>query len=849
MAVREEVCAAPCVESVQGFVQIHWRSLEFFFPKLPHSLRKCIGAPALCHLSLWKALDDDLRMPGRAFGVISTSGRRCVLSALADLAASPLEKRSIDDLIQLGKASHKERALQLHETLKVGLARCAMRLTNMPLGFCHAPSIRRVSLTYVQNFKQVMDFEDKEGLSGLCSEEYNAITNGIFNQHRGTMLDVAKGVFEFNEDLNQLFGPDLELAELRHLQLIQDIEDSLDEFFTNRLTLRLMISHIQALNANKNVNSDGEAMVGVVNVSTHPITILSRAYVATRFMCMRDFQTAPELLVNRTMHDEYVQQGELFSWMGIFNIITNVFFLIDMLMQFFIAKRLIALRYLKGWFAIDLASTVPLDYLSPGSGLGLLRTIRLLRLLKLLRLARGIRVVRRYQAEFGLSYRKMTLYLLFFSVLAVSHWLACTLGIVHKFEIEYEICSRLDLEEGRTDCSTSWLTEGMRYHADWGDSENPTVNIFEAYIMAFYTGERLLFTILLLIGGFMWTQVISRSTAIASSLNAHQLAHQQTMDDLNNIANRLSLSFDMKVRLRKFFLRSQAQHEYQAWQEILSRMSPQLRRDTYREVNVHWVKKVRFFDGCSTSFLVGIAEILEIKMFGEQEHFGQLFHMYIMMGGTASRVINFNLLLPGMIWGEDHLLLSNPDLVCSNIAVSLTVVEVQEVSKEGFDSVLEDFPDHAQILRREVVKFIVIRGVKRLAQLTLEAREKQEGLARLPAANPSSAWNKRLVSGDDTESGSPELIHANTLELDSHAQSIIDGARLINMQYNAAKSRFSKDLGKIPIASGSTSAGSKPRSESRRSLQKRELQVESFGAGVIWSYLESSGVICSHLES
>ena len=51
-------------------------------------------------------------------------------------------------------------------------------------------------------------------------------------------------------------------------------------------------------------------------------------------------------------------------------------------------------------------------------------------------LCSGIRVVRRYQAEFGLSYRKMTLYLLFFSVLAVSHWLACTLGIVHKFAIE-----------------------------------------------------------------------------------------------------------------------------------------------------------------------------------------------------------------------------------------------------------------------------------------------------------------------------------------------------------------------------------------------------------------------------
>lgn len=527
-------------------------------------------------------------------------------------------------------------------------------------------------------------------------------------------------------------------------------------------------------------------------------------------------------------------EGDVTSWIGIFNIITNAFFMMDMFMQFFIAypietrygprwvlqKRLIAIRYIKSWFVIDLASTLPLDFLSPGSGLGLLRTIRMLRLLKLLRLARGIRVVRRYQAEFGLSYRKLTLYLLFFSVLAVSHWLACTLGIMHKFQIEGDICSALDLDEGRIDCSTSWLTEGMRLYEDWDAAETPKVDIFQAYVMAFYTGitilvhphaynatntgERLMFTILLLIGGFMWTQVISRSTAIASSLNAHQLAHQQTMDDLNSIADRLSLSHDMKIRLRKFFLRSTAQHEYEAWQLILNRMSPQLRRDTYREVNVHWVKKVRFFDGCSASFLTGIAEILEIKMFGEQEHFGQLFHMYIMMGGTASRVLNFNLLLPGMIWGEDHLLLSNPDLVASNIAVSLTVVEVQELSKEGFDSVLEDFPDHVAILRRQVVKYIIMRGVKRLALLTLEARSKKEGeLPRSPTGN--SAWNKRL-SGEESSNysslGSPQLRSSKTLELDSHAQSIKDGARLINMQYNAAKTRFSKEAASTSSAKG-----------------------------------------------
>lgn len=46
---------------------------------------------------------------------------------------------------------------------------------------------------------QVLDFEEQHGVQALSSEQYHGITNGIFNQHRGTMLDVAKGVFEFNE--------------------------------------------------------------------------------------------------------------------------------------------------------------------------------------------------------------------------------------------------------------------------------------------------------------------------------------------------------------------------------------------------------------------------------------------------------------------------------------------------------------------------------------------------------------------------------------------------------------------------------------------------------------------------
>lgn len=243
------------------------------------------------------------RLPGLVVG-----RPRCVLSTMADFAEKPLEKRSVGDLLNMAPLPHEERAQQLHDTLKVGLARCAMRLSEMPFGFCNAPSIKRVTSTYVQNFRQVMEFEHQTGRDALASSGYHEVTKSIFNQHKGTMLDVAKGVFEFREDLTNLFGKDLELAELREeFGLIRDIEQSLDEFFTNRLTLRLLISHVQSLNSGKASTGD---MVGVVNVNTQPISILSRAYVAARFMCMRDFQMAPDLLVNGIPHDEYILQAK-----------------------------------------------------------------------------------------------------------------------------------------------------------------------------------------------------------------------------------------------------------------------------------------------------------------------------------------------------------------------------------------------------------------------------------------------------------------------------------------------------------------------------------------------------------
>merc|ERR1740129_15655 len=223
---------------------------------------------------------------------------------MADFSRRQFQKSTINDLLALAQRSPEERAVHLHETLKVGLARCAMRLSEMPFGFCNAPSIKRVAAAYVQDFRQVLHYERSFGHQGFGNQEYHEITKKIFNGHRGTMLDVAKGVFEYTEDLTAIFGKEVKLAEVREqVRALKDLEKELDEFFTERLTLRLLGSHVHNLHSKKPV---GKEMVGVVNVNTQPIVILSRAFAAVRFMCKRDFNMAPDLKVNGVMHDEYI---------------------------------------------------------------------------------------------------------------------------------------------------------------------------------------------------------------------------------------------------------------------------------------------------------------------------------------------------------------------------------------------------------------------------------------------------------------------------------------------------------------------------------------------------------------
>lgn len=440
----------------------------------------------------------------------------------------------------------------------------------------------------------------------------------------------------------------------------------------------------------------------------------------------------------------------------IINQLVNLFFVCDLILQFFlpyqalVGKSLVTIRvpfvivkhYLRTWFLLDFVSVLPYELIAPcgeqskgGVNLGFLRAVRMMRLLKLLKLLRGFRMFARWQLEFGISRRKTTLYVIICSVVIAAHWIASILGLLSKIQAgSREACASRDHAEAGG-CVVTWLTNA----AKWYDSTDSDASFaqFNTYLVALHASmsilvhphsyapttvaERLALSILMLIGGFIWTQVISRTTAICTSLNQHQNSYQTTMDDLNQISDDFGLSHDMRRRLRKYFMNTQDESKREAWGAIVKKMSPKLRRDCCREVNKYWVMSIRFMSKCSIDLITDVAERMIVQCFSETEYFGEPFTLYIQMEGTAMLTRTGKVVAPGVVWGEDHLLLSCRELQLDNSATAMVFVQCEVLTKAAMDDVILDHPEQKEHFRRETVRLAVIRGIMWQAHLRKEA--------------------------------------------------------------------------------------------------------------------------------
>lgn len=262
-----------------------------------------------------------------------TSEGNRVLQHIAEHHVRQFHKYSLDDLLELHKLDPTERLRVLVRELHVGISKIIVCLRDLPLGFSSVGSIQAVIRDYVQDIRDLCQCSPDD------EEHTKAAIHAIFIRHRGMLGQIATGLREFQSNLSRSFEPfgNFENTDCAHLSElvppVRRIELALDDFFTMRTTLRLLIAHCIQVNPTQGDDlGKGQGMhamhqllwrvpdslrsakfgsarpqhVGAICMETRPSLILIEAYEHAKYMCHRDFGRASTLLINDIPSDEFL---------------------------------------------------------------------------------------------------------------------------------------------------------------------------------------------------------------------------------------------------------------------------------------------------------------------------------------------------------------------------------------------------------------------------------------------------------------------------------------------------------------------------------------------------------------
>ncbi|CAK9117591.1 unnamed protein product [Durusdinium trenchii] len=429
-------------------------------------------------------------------------------------------------------------------------------------------------------------------------------------------------------------------------------------------------------------------------------------------------------------------------------------FVTDMVIQFFTmypkttargiqwedSLQKIARKYVTTWFPIDLITIIPFDIIELASGADHMgafkgtKAIRALRLLKLMRILKNLKWLHKFEIAVSIPYQQFALVRFLFVLLIVCHWLACVWAMTLQLNDPLaeppiptwiEEVEAADAED-RTEPMRLYLT--AFYFCSYTMTSVGYGDIFPRNIV-----ERVVCTMIILTAGLCWAYVLGEVCAIVSDMNSETQAFRKKMTDLNTMMWEQGLPYELRCRLRSFFLQNRHQALHVTRQRLRDSMSPQLQSEVCIALNLAWIRKVTFFSqfmelieeteerGLDVDpFRMCIADIsreLDCGAFAQGERFDNVQVLYILSKGLVA--LNSRVGTNGAVWGEDFVL-SDKSLIRPVRGFALTYLEVLHLTRANFMKVIErrrfSCPQLGQIVRKFCVRLAARRGILQHAQ-------------------------------------------------------------------------------------------------------------------------------------
>ena len=328
----------------------------------------------------------------------------------------------------------------------------------------------------------------------------------------------------------------------------------------------------------------------------------------------------------------------------LFEVCVDIIFAVDILVNFLTAYydpdsnkiitelRLIALRYLKGYFFVDVLAILPFSYIifaSPlliTSNLGTLsRLSKLGKFLTALTLTKALKAFKLHQflmkleTKYFIIHRGMSRFLkIMMLVLLTAHFAGCfwylvgisggdnySRGWVHRLEYD----NKTTFEQYVASLYWSFTTLGTIGYGDIS-AGTPYEQIYSIFVM--------------IVGISLYAYLVSSLTTVMSTFDAKENAAQDKRVRVSAFIHNAQLPEQLGRRVREcvdFKLshsrRDQAQNSN--IDEILNELSLSLRRDVLLHMERGLISKIPFFEGKSAQFIADTITLIRPFVFQEGE--------------------------------------------------------------------------------------------------------------------------------------------------------------------------------------------------------------------------------------
>ncbi|KAK2726410.1 pyruvate dehydrogenase (acetyl-transferring) kinase, mitochondrial-like [Artemia franciscana] len=191
---------------------------------------------------------------------------------------------SVKQFMDFGQnACEKDSFEFLRQELPVRLANIMKEINLLPADLLRMPSVVTVHKWYVDSFKDVLEFTDKDSGDSKVLQSFAVALDKIRNRHSDVVPTMAQGVLELSESVFVDNDTD------------DKIQYFLDRLYMSRIGIRMLINQ-HALLFGETLNQN-KRHIGCIDPYCDVVDVVKDAYENARFLCERYYLASPDLKV------------------------------------------------------------------------------------------------------------------------------------------------------------------------------------------------------------------------------------------------------------------------------------------------------------------------------------------------------------------------------------------------------------------------------------------------------------------------------------------------------------------------------------------------------------------------